>query len=190
MANAAVAAEEVTHAAVADALWGQVEDVCGSEAFAYEAAFPGVFKSDIIESGRIELPRDGEGWPMSAENKQIVAYVMVQAAQVISVLQYEAAIREFFADGVAIDVATLERARAATDLATCLMPLGDRFSTSEEEGIALLAHLVTKDVICKKWFAFSNETLATPVATMTQDDYVVSWIALGERTIQSCEESS
>ena len=119
---------------------------------------------------------------------QIVAYVVVQTVQVGEVVVFTSEVRQAIENDSVIDGIHRQEMRDLTDLSTCLLPLGPRFSDSEELGISELAVEVTRYTLCAKWNEYTERFLDIRSDGMSSDEYVHAWAAIGAETVQSCEE--
>lgn len=136
----------------ASALWEHVQTVCPSEAKRYDAHFPAAIQTELENR---QFKSGVKHWPLTAEHTQIIIYVLVQAEQTLAVASYDADWEKGSESSTAMANAA-RKARAATDFATCLMPVGPRFSHAVEPEIPQLASLVTEAVTCRQWYQYSN----------------------------------
>ena len=165
-------------------MWRNAQQVCPREANSYDEYFP-----DSIQR-IIQKQADGsetEAQSLSPEAMQIVVYTVVQAAQLGTLLSYQAELQGAVGRQEQPDLRLRQKAQVATDFAKCLMPVGARFSASSEPGVSELAHVVTKDVICKKWNEYSDRLLVLNVSELTPDALEKIIKQIGNEAVLCCQ---
>ena len=161
----------------------QSASVCPTETEAFLSAHPKIV--DVL-STRIAKNSEGSMPLFSEEHLQIVMWVGVQAAQVATVIEYTDHVSKMHQGAVEWDPDLKTKAKASTDMSNCLMPVGPRFSQADEDGIAELAHAVTKDALCAKWAEYSNQVLSLDIMALTPEEASAAHATIGDKTINTC----
>lgn len=175
---------------VATAMLDSVRTTCPDEVVRYSYYFENAIPDQLERpSGRINIAHleAQDAWPYSPEQMQIVVYTIAQAAQAGALISYQSELRNSVEMQEPLDISIKEHALAATDFAKCSLPVGVRFSQSEEPAIAELAHAVTAAVICKRWHEFSVQILMLDSAELTSESLEQAIGEIGAATLLQCD---
>ncbi|MEP5761136.1 MAG: hypothetical protein ABJ327_17835 [Litoreibacter sp.] len=152
---------------------------CPAETKAFTSMFPEHFLN-------LASPVKEKRHTFSNNHLQLVLWVMIQAEQVGYMIGYTAHIGKVYSGENADSPEIKVRAHALTDLAKCLTPVGSKFSDSREEGIAELSEIVTKDLICTKWQAYSDRVLSLDNGALTVDAFSDALTLIESETVETC----
>lgn len=162
--------------------WAIAQQVCPEGASLIEQYAPNI--RTPISAGWIPQNLDEEarnarldektafpGWPYSPESMQIYMHGIIGTGQMMAVfISLDDDYQRHLRDPDHSYALSRQRAQDFTDFAECLSPVGTRFSSSTEPGIAEDAQRSSVRS-CKNWYEYSNRFIALDISELTAETY-------------------